>query len=72
MKRQDVWIVSNYEAIQWMRNPTPINKMETFNAWKTCEAPIPLDKQACNIPRYRGQPKKKDGERNKGKVRHVC
>jgi hypothetical protein len=52
VKRQDVWIVSNYEAIQWMRNPTPITKMESFNAWKTCEAPIPLEKQACNIPRY--------------------
>jgi hypothetical protein len=52
VKRQDVWIVTNYEAIQWMRNPTPLTKMETFNPWKTCETPIPIEKQACNIPRY--------------------
>ena len=51
VKRQDVWIVSNWEAIQWMRQPTPQSQMTTFPPWNTCSDPTPLEKQACNIPR---------------------
>ena len=25
--------------------------MNTFKDWKDCEAPIPLEEQACNIPK---------------------
>jgi len=51
VKQQDVYIVSNWEVIQWMQNPTPASQMESFQAWNKCEVPIPLEKQACNIPR---------------------
>lgn len=51
VSRPDVWIVSNWEVIQWMRNPTPQSQMSTFDEWKEkCDAPIPLVEQACNIP----------------------
>ena len=49
---QDVWIVSNWEAIQWMQQPTPQSQMDTFLPWKTCDDPIQPEDQACNIPRY--------------------
>ena len=48
---QDVWIVSNWEAIQWMQQPTPQSQMDTFLPWKTCDDPIQPEDQACNIPR---------------------
>ena len=51
ISRPDVWIVSNWEAIQWMKNPTPQSQMNTFNEWKDkCDKPVPLAEQACNIP----------------------
>ena len=51
VKKQDVWIVNNWEAIQWMQNPTPQSQMDTFLPWNTCEDPIAPEDQACNIPR---------------------
>ncbi len=45
-----MWVVSAWEAIQWMRNPTPQAQMTEFKEWKTCEEQIPIQKQACNIP----------------------
>jgi len=51
VKRQDVWIVSNWEVIQWMQQPTPQSQMDTFLPWKTCDDPILPEDQACNIPR---------------------
>jgi hypothetical protein len=33
VKQQDVYIVSNWEVIQWMQNPTPVSQMESFQAW---------------------------------------
>jgi hypothetical protein len=51
VKQQDVYIVSNWEVIQWMQDPTPVSQMESFQPWSQCEVPIPLEKQACNIPR---------------------
>ena len=46
-----MWIVSNWEAIQWMQQPTPQSQMDTFLPWKTCDDPIQPEDQACNIPR---------------------
>ncbi|XP_023329724.1 uncharacterized protein LOC111702311 [Eurytemora carolleeae] len=51
VKRKDVYIVSNWEAIQWMQNPTPLAEMESFLPWNTCTEPVPVEEQACNIPR---------------------
>jgi len=55
VKRKDVYLVSNWEAIQWMQNPTPLDRIETFEPWNTCldgkPLPVPIENQACNIPR---------------------
>ena len=51
VSRPDVWVVSTWEMLQWMRNPTPQSQMSTFDAWKEkCDAPIPIEEQACNLP----------------------
>jgi len=52
VKRPDVYIVSNWEVIQWMKDPTPLSQMETFPEWQTCETEV-IDREnvACNIPR---------------------
>jgi len=50
VSRPDVYLVSSWEAIQWMRNPTPQSQMNTFNDWGDCEKSIPIEEQACNIP----------------------
>ena len=51
VSRPDVWIVSQWEMIQWLKNPTPQSQMSTFDEWKTkCDTPVPLVEQACNIP----------------------
>jgi len=51
VSRPDTYIVSTWEMIQWMKNPTPMSQMNTFKDWKDCEAPIPIEEQACNIPK---------------------
>ena len=50
VSRPDVYIVSNWEVLQWIRNPTPQSQMSSFDEWKTCDTPVPLVEQACNIP----------------------
>merc|ERR1712127_342013 len=51
VKNKNVYIVSNWEVIQWMQNPTKLSQMETFPEWTKCDVATPLEKQACNIPR---------------------
>lgn len=31
---QDAWIVTAYQALEWIKNPTPIAKLSTFGPWK--------------------------------------
>ena len=51
VSRQDVYIVSNWEVIQWMQQPTKQSQMDSFLPWKNCPDVIPPEKMACNIPR---------------------
>lgn len=30
----EVWVVNNWEAIQWMQKPTPITQLGQFDPWK--------------------------------------
>nr|CAH0108199.1 unnamed protein product [Daphnia galeata] len=50
IRMQDVWIVNNWEAIQWMQRPTPINALSQFEPWK-CKPTVPPEDKACNIAR---------------------
>ena len=31
---QDVWIVTNWQALQWVRDPTPISRMNSFQPFQ--------------------------------------
>ncbi|CAK1544483.1 unnamed protein product [Leptosia nina] len=42
-KMKDVWIVTNWQALQWVRDPTPISRLSSFQPFQ------------CN---YQGRPKK--------------
>lgn len=47
-KMQDVWFVTNWQAIQWMREPTPISHLSSFEPWgckhkvRTCQVVMSL------------------------------
>lgn len=50
-KMPDVFFVTNYQAIQWMRQPTPIGQLGQFEPW-VCKGPKQLEANeiACNLP----------------------
>jgi hypothetical protein len=29
----EVWFVTNWQAIQWMKKPTPVNQLNQFEPW---------------------------------------
>jgi hypothetical protein len=47
---KDVWFVTNYQAIEWMRTPTPISQLANFEPWK-CKKDIEPNLIACNHPK---------------------
>lgn len=49
LKQTDVWFVTNYQAIQWIQKPTPLNELKTFQPWK-CNKYFNDNELACNIP----------------------
>lgn len=42
VKLPDVWFVTNWQAIEWMKKPTPINQLNEFEPWN-CK------RQVCNL-----------------------
>ena len=36
----DVWVVTVSQAIEWIKYPTPLDKIEDFTPWK-CNSPPP-------------------------------
>lgn len=50
-KLNDVYFVTNYQAIQWIRYPTPSSQINQFDPW-SCSKPKLLEPQeiACNLP----------------------
>ncbi|XP_047985575.1 uncharacterized protein LOC125225771 isoform X1 [Leguminivora glycinivorella] len=47
-RMQDVWIVTNWQALQWVRDPTPINRLNNFQPFQ-CNYPDRPKK--CNNPK---------------------
>lgn len=39
VRMPEVWVVNNWEAIQWMQKPTPVNMLSQFEPWK-CKAQV--------------------------------
>ncbi|KAF4517594.1 hypothetical protein B566_EDAN008583 [Ephemera danica] len=50
MSLPDVWVVTNFQAIQWMRKPTPVSQLNAFKPWQ-CDRKVEPEEQACNFPR---------------------
>ncbi|EDW28741.1 GL18781 [Drosophila persimilis] len=49
-KLPDVYFVTNQQAIQWMRHPTPSNQMHQFEPWHCQTKELDDHEQVCNIP----------------------
>ncbi|XP_047019652.1 uncharacterized protein LOC124629960 isoform X7 [Helicoverpa zea] len=45
---QDVWIVTNWQALQWVRDPTPINRLNNFQPFQCNYQDRP---KKCNNPK---------------------
>ncbi|XP_044739883.1 chitin deacetylase 1 [Chrysoperla carnea] len=50
LKLPDVYFVTAWQAIQWMRNPTPINAISTFEPFN-CKRQFEPNEIACNLPK---------------------
>jgi len=50
IKKPDVYFVTNYQAIEWMRTPTPLSQLSNFEPWK-CKRDIDPNLIACNHPK---------------------
>jgi hypothetical protein len=33
-ERPEVWVVTNNQAIQWMRNPKPVSQLSQYAPWR--------------------------------------
>ncbi|XP_023236929.1 uncharacterized protein LOC111636008 isoform X2 [Centruroides sculpturatus] len=44
LDKQDVWFVTNWQLVQWMRNPTPLDNLANFEPWQ------------CDKSKYTGLP----------------
>lgn len=45
----DVWFVTKWQAIQWMKHPMPLEQLDTFGPW-SCEKKFNKDEIACEEP----------------------
>lgn len=50
-KMQDVWFVTNWQAIQWMREPTPLSHINSFEPWGCKPRKFEPQEIACNLPK---------------------
>ncbi|XP_076361028.1 uncharacterized protein LOC143252573 isoform X2 [Tachypleus tridentatus] len=52
LSKGDVWLVTNWQLIQWLRNPTPKSKLKSFEPWqcKRQDLPPPChNPTVCNV-----------------------
>lgn len=49
-KLPDVHFVTNHQAIEWLRNPTPINHLNTFEPWQCKKRHFDETELACSLP----------------------
>lgn len=50
-KLPDVYFVTNHQAIQWMRDPTPTSQISQFEPWSCKAKQLDGNEIACNIPK---------------------
>jgi len=39
---KDVWLVTNWQALQWVRDPTPISRMNSFQPFQ-CDYSVSIE-----------------------------
>nr|XP_023022120.1 uncharacterized protein LOC111510434 [Leptinotarsa decemlineata] len=49
LRHPDVWFVTNNQAIEWMKRPTSLNQLHTFEPWN-CKKHFEKAEIACNSP----------------------
>lgn len=49
-KRNDVYFVTGHQAVQWMRNPTPLQEINRFEPWQCPKKFFEPSELACNLP----------------------
>ncbi|XP_018322153.1 uncharacterized protein LOC108734891 isoform X2 [Agrilus planipennis] len=49
LRLPNVWFVTNWQLIEWMKQPTPIEKLHSFKQWQCQRKVTSLDK-ACDQP----------------------
>ncbi|KAF7286482.1 hypothetical protein GWI33_005120 [Rhynchophorus ferrugineus] len=49
LSRPDVWFVTNSQAIEWIKNPTPLKKLLKFPPWK-CHRSLRPKELVCDEP----------------------
>ncbi|KAL3226598.1 hypothetical protein MRX96_024802 [Rhipicephalus microplus] len=57
LSKGDVWLLTNWQLIQWIRNPVPNSRINTFEPWQCApkgDRPEPCHRPTvCNVP-YQG------------------
>ncbi|XP_037576499.1 uncharacterized protein LOC119458715 [Dermacentor silvarum] len=57
LSKGDVWLLTNWQLIQWIRNPTPNSRINSFEPWQCTprgDRPEPCHRPTvCNVP-YQG------------------
>ncbi|KAJ3645357.1 hypothetical protein Zmor_023023 [Zophobas morio] len=48
-QQPDVWFVTSWQAISWMKDPTPIGRLNSFKAWN-CDNVFDQSEVACAVP----------------------
>lgn len=49
VRQPDVWFVTNSQAIEWIKKPTPLNKLNSFEPWK-CRRKLQVQELTCTVP----------------------
>ena len=52
MSKDDVFVTTTWQMLEWMRNPTPLSRISSFKAW-SCDKPSKtescLNPRVCNV-----------------------
>lgn len=51
LKRKDVFFVTAHQAIQWLKNPTPLRDINSFQPWKCPKRYLEPSEISCNLPK---------------------
>uniref|UniRef100_A0A6P7H284 Uncharacterized protein LOC114345178 isoform X1 n=2 Tax=Diabrotica virgifera virgifera TaxID=50390 RepID=A0A6P7H284_DIAVI len=49
LKQTDVWFVTNWQAIEWIKRPRTLDKIHTFEPW-SCKKRFEKSEIACSVP----------------------